>query len=156
MHRLSVRFVATASRFHEPYQLSRMQTAFLVPFFGCGALMDPTRGDFVAGLGDVTATSALRRLLLQIRTTPEGRQLIETKPIICDEVLALARLRALSPETFGYQYTQFMDRHNFSADERASVKFMVDTDAAYGKRDCDKTYCMYSADDSIMPSNFLC
>jgi hypothetical protein len=40
-----------------PYKLSLAQRAFLVPYFGIGAITDPRRGDLVAGTGDATSQS---------------------------------------------------------------------------------------------------
>ena len=37
-----------------PYTLSSSQRAFLLTYFGLGSLIDPTRGDLIAGLGDIT------------------------------------------------------------------------------------------------------
>jgi hypothetical protein len=61
--RLSLRQMSTLSPpYFVPYNLSIIQRAFLIPYFGLGALSDPRRGDLVAGLGDATGEEQLERI----------------------------------------------------------------------------------------------
>jgi hypothetical protein len=50
------RALSSANALGDPYRLSILQRAVLVPYFGLGSLMDPKRGDLVAGSVDVTAS----------------------------------------------------------------------------------------------------
>lgn len=115
----------------KPYKLSTLQRAFLIPYFGVRALLDPSRGDLVAGLGDVSSDPVLQGLMRELRRSPSGRQLLKEKPLITRENMQLERLRALPEESLGRQYAAFMDKHDFSADERSPVRFMTDEEAAY-------------------------
>lgn len=121
----------SVGRFHLPYKLSALQRSFLIPYFGIGALLDPTRGDLVAGFGDVTAGLVLKNLHKKIASTEEGRALLRDKPLITEESLNLPKLRALPDNAFGKGYTKYMDDHHFSANERSEVRFMTDPNLAY-------------------------
>jgi hypothetical protein len=59
-------------RYFEPYRLSPLQRAFLVPYFAAGSIADPERGDLVAGLGDATAEEALEVLRRKLLQSKEG------------------------------------------------------------------------------------
>lgn len=120
-----------ASRYFLPYKLSLAQRAFLVPYFGVGALLNPVRGDLVAGFGDVTAGPMLQRLHEKLKSSPAGRELLRNKPLITENNLSTPLLRGLSDGTFGKLYIEFMDHHGYSADERSEVRFMMDPDLAY-------------------------
>ena len=45
-------------------RMSLAQKAFLGPYFGVRAIMDPTRGDMVAALGDTLGERAARTMLV--------------------------------------------------------------------------------------------
>ena len=102
----------------DPYNLSSLQRLALIPYFGIGSLMDPTRGDLVAGFGDVTGTLALKKLTGVIKRSGAGRVMLSKKPHITSSTLNLDYLRNLPDSTFGRKYINFMDDHHFSADER--------------------------------------
>lgn len=126
------RSVVSNRQFMEPYGLTIAQRAFLIPYFGVGAIMDPTRGDLVAGFGDVLSSpSNLRKLKKRMQQTEEGRRILREKPLITEKGLDMDSLRRLPTDTLGYNYAMFMDEHGFSADERSKVRFMQDPDLAY-------------------------
>ena len=130
--RQTLRGFLTARKFMEPYKLSIGQRAFLVPMFGFGALMDPSRGDLVAGFGDVlSSTSNLRKLKRRMQQTGEGARILREKPLITEAGLDMEALRKMPPDSMGYNYAMFMDEHGFSADERSKVRFMTSPDLAY-------------------------
>eukprot|EP01031_Cornospumella_fuschlensis_P042126 gene42126-51440_t len=118
-------------KYYEPYRLSLLQRAFLTPYFGVKAIMNPTRGDFVAGLGDVTSVAVIHRLKDQLVSSVTGKELLARKPLITVESLNLPNLRSLPEGTLGRGYVHYMDSHGFSADERSIVRFMDDPDLAY-------------------------
>lgn len=114
------------------YKLSGLQRALLIPYFSAQSLLQPTRGEFIAGLGDVTSSrETLRTLKKKILLTPNGQKLFEDKPIITESSLNYPFLRTLPDNTLGREYVRFMDEHGFSADERSKVNFHVDPDEAY-------------------------
>lgn len=114
-----------------PYKLSFFQRSFLVPFFGLGALNDPTRGDLVAGLGDVTASKSLERMCEKIKSTATGRTILERRPLVSTDSIDFNKLRSLESHTFGFAYAKFMDKHSYSPDERAVVRFQTNPEHAY-------------------------
>lgn len=118
-------------RFFEPYRLSLVQRAFLAPYFGFNAILDPTRGDMVAGLGDVTGLAALQNMRDRMRSSEAGRALLRDKPLVSSESLDLPRLESLPEGTLGRGYWAYMSSHGFSADARPNVRFMDDPDIAY-------------------------
>ena len=103
----------------------------MIPYFGIGALLDPTRGDLVAGFGDVTAGFVLKNLHKKMIASESGRTLLREKPLITEDSMNLPKLRTLPETTFGKGYATFMDHHGFSADERSEVRFMTNPDQAY-------------------------
>ena len=114
-----------------PYSLTSPQRAFLLTYFGIGSLLDPTRGDLVAGLGDITSERQLKKIHTLLNRTQYGRQLLIDKPIISEKSLDVNKLRELPNNTLGKLYINFMDEHGFSADERSKVRFINDPDVAY-------------------------
>lgn len=116
---------------YDPYKLSVLQRAVLIPYMGIGALMDPTRGDLVAGLGDVTAMRSLKKLTANMKNSTAGRSLLTKKPFISTASLNPVELREMPPGSLGKEYIEFMDHHHFSADDRSLVRFMNDPDEAY-------------------------
>ena len=114
-----------------PYSLSSSQRAFLLTYFGIGSLVDPTRGDLVAGLGDITGENQLKKMHQILNRTQSGRNLLKDKPLITKESLDVTRLRSLSSNTLGNLYINFMDKHGFSADERSKVRYISNPDIAY-------------------------
>jgi ubiquinone biosynthesis protein COQ4 len=114
-----------------PARLSRIQKLVLIPYFGLGSLVDPTRGDLVAGLGDVTAESALRNLYQLQISTPEGKLLFQRKPLITSELVTTEMNDKLSVDSLGYSYYNFMAEHDFFHKQRTIVRFIEDPELAY-------------------------
>jgi ubiquinone biosynthesis protein COQ4 len=112
------RALSSANALGDPYRLSILQRAVLVPYFGLGSLMDPKRGDLVAGLGDVTASPALTKLTAAMKQNAAGQQLLANKPFLSSANLDPVELRKMPAKTLGKEYIDFMDSHHFSADER--------------------------------------
>eukprot|EP01039_Chlorochromonas_danica_P003668 gene3668-4014_t len=118
-------------RYFEPYRLSLLQRAFLIPYFSAGAILDPTRGEMVAGLGDVTNCQAVQRMKDSLMQSEAGRSLLQRKPLVTEKSLDYPALRQLPEGSLGRGYVLYMDSHGFSADERPPVRFMEDEDLAY-------------------------
>jgi ubiquinone biosynthesis protein COQ4 len=118
-------------KYFVPYNLSLPQRAFLVNYYAWGSLMDPKRGDLVAGLGDTTSPIALQAIHKQMMSNPGGRKLLKTKPLISEDTLKQYDLANLPHDSFGKAYVQFMGEHGFSADERSPVRYISDPELAY-------------------------
>ena len=103
----------------------------LIPYFGLGALLDPTRGDLVAGLGDITAERALKLIQTRMDRNCEGRRLLRDKPYITQHTLNQNKLSQLPEGSLGFEYYHYMREHGFNADERTPVRFIQDPDLKY-------------------------
>mmetsp|Transcript_35856 Transcript_35856/g.33957 ORF Transcript_35856/g.33957 Transcript_35856/m.33957 type:complete len:251 (-) Transcript_35856:49-801(-) len=129
---LSQRQMSTLSpSYFIPYNLSIMQRAFLIPYFGLGAITDPRRGDLVAGLGDATGEPQLQKIKASLLLTAAGRKLMIEKPLITKQSLKSVSVEPFPEKSLGHKYTEFMKHHDFSADERTVVRFISDPDTAY-------------------------
>lgn len=119
------------NKYYEPYKLSILQRAFLVPYYSIGSILDPNKGDRIAGLGDVTSPVASKFMKKVFLSNIEGRKLLKDKPLITNKELNIYKLRTLPDNTLGRVYMNYMDSHAFSADERPTVKYHDDPELAY-------------------------
>ena len=187
----------SALKYHLPYRLSGLQKLFLLPYFGCKVLNDPTRGDLVAAIGfllthsvthsfihslthllthlltnlltrsliysltllngfylllirfllfsgDMTGEFQLQRLKSALLRHPKGVELLSTRPLISTDLVNPLELQRLPPHSLGNHYSTFMLKHNFSADERSKVKYIMDADLAYIMTRCVRYLRIYS------------
>eukprot|EP00916_Digyalum_oweni_P013286 GHVL01021794.1.p1 GENE.GHVL01021794.1~~GHVL01021794.1.p1 ORF type:complete len:235 (-),score=42.10 GHVL01021794.1:215-919(-) len=95
-----------------------------------GAIMNPERGDLVACLGDVTSFYALKMMRNNMIEDDEGREILLKKPLINDQI-DYEYLRGLPDKTLGREYTRFMDKFGFKAEDRESVKYINDEELSY-------------------------
>ncbi len=104
------------------------QKASLALYFGVGAIVNPRRGDLVAGLGDITAEVALKSLRHKLIGTDDGQILLKEKHLVDNKLL---RNKSFCVGTLGFQYSQYMELHGFNANERSAVRFIEDPELAY-------------------------
>jgi len=95
------------------------------------SLSDPERSDMVAVLGETTGPIALHRMHRQMMSDAIGREILFKKPRVTELSLNVRRLRSLPANTFGAAYARFMDERGFTADSRAPVKYIEDSELAY-------------------------
>lgn len=93
------------------YPLDLAQRMFLGPVSAVSALLQPTRGDMVATLGEVTGTAALRHMLKQMKSEESGRQILQEKPVVSESTVDTATLIKLPEDTMGHQYARYMLSH---------------------------------------------
>ena len=110
-------------------KLSSLQKAFMVPYFGIGSLLDPKRADLVAGLGDATSDNALNKILHLFRHDPNGQILLTERPQITSSIFKAHK--SFPPNSLGLHYFHFMEKHNFSSDDRSPVRFIEDPEKHY-------------------------
>ncbi|PFH31119.1 coenzyme q (ubiquinone) biosynthesis protein coq4 protein [Besnoitia besnoiti] len=96
-----------------------------------GALARPTEDEHVATLSEVTSDGALERLHRQMWEHPDGRRILEKKPLLDDRFLDYAALRKLPQHTLGWAYMQFMDGNELHAGARQPVRFVDDPELSY-------------------------
>lgn len=94
------------------------------------ALVDPSRGDMIALLGELSGEPALRRLAARMAAHPEGAALLAARPRI-RRATVQAAVDAAPPGSFGEAYGVYLQRHGFSPDERADVVAIADPTLAY-------------------------
>ena len=124
--------VSKLARWFEPYGLTHAQRLFLLPYFGVQSVLDPTKGHAVAGFNDaINASPFTGALLRKLQASPEGRALLQAKPLYSSENLNVADLQGLPEGSMGRAYAKFMTSHAFSPDDRAKVRFTLDPELAY-------------------------
>lgn len=93
------------------------------------ALANPARADLVALVGDLTSGPTLRLLVNRMRSSDEGREMLESlSPLRFPEggSAALPTLRDLPDGTLGREYARFMDKRGFNPEGRPEVRFVED------------------------------
>lgn len=94
-------------------------------------VVDPSRGDMIALLGELTAGAALPSIRDRMAATEEGRGILRDRPRIRVDRIDMEALAQLPAGTFGREYAQYLSRHGFSPDERHEVQFVADPELAY-------------------------
>ncbi|VDK78930.1 unnamed protein product [Litomosoides sigmodontis] len=111
---------------------SALQKGILAFGSAATALLNPTRADMVATMGE---TTAFRRILEKICQRMEsdvcGRKILRDRPRITNATVDLNYLRTLPRGTLGKEYSIFLERLGTTPDERPSVKFVDDDDLVY-------------------------
>lgn len=95
------------------------------------ALIDPTRDDMIANLGETTGHMALASMRDRMRQHAVGSEILHDRPRITAKGLDLPRLRLLPQGTLGRTYVDFMDMQGITTDSRRSVRFVDDEELAY-------------------------
>ena len=119
------------NNFFQPHRLSVTQRLLAFPYLALNSIADPTRGEMVAGLGDLTGYYSLRSMQRDMKKSPYGVELLKRKTVISSDSLNFSELRGLPDGTLGKTYSIFMESHNFKADERPPVRFVDDEELAY-------------------------
>jgi len=114
-----------------PYKFSVAQKLFAGGYYAFGAFLDPTRGDFVAGLGDVTGENAAQSIVRKMRLSESGLFLLKEKPLLNCSNLVPDDLKQMEEGSLGRLYLDYMEENGFSADERDPVHYIRDPNAAY-------------------------
>ncbi|XP_063172373.1 ubiquinone biosynthesis protein COQ4 homolog, mitochondrial isoform X2 [Candoia aspera] len=110
---------------------SLLQKGLLTAGSAFMALYNPYRHDMVAVLGETTGSLALKNLWEQMKTHPEGSQVLQERPRIRLSTLDVAGLRALPDGTFGREYIRFLDDNRVSPDTRMPARFVDNEELAY-------------------------
>jgi ubiquinone biosynthesis protein COQ4 len=104
-------------------------------FVGVGAaitgFIDPSRGDMIALLGELTGESALLRLRDAMLADEEGRRILLDRPRVRMNTVNMTFLRSLPNNTFGAAYAKYMDKYSFSPDERTEARLVTDDTLRY-------------------------
>ncbi|CAG8445909.1 12598_t:CDS:2 [Ambispora gerdemannii] len=98
------------------------------------ALLDPSREDMVATLGETTGTIFLERIRDKMLQDKTGRRILRDQPIINTQTIDLNFLRQLPKTTFGSVYVGFLDKYQVTPDTRTKVQYIDDPELAYVMR----------------------
>ncbi|CAM9532375.1 unnamed protein product [Discosporangium mesarthrocarpum] len=108
-----------------------LQRVAIAGYAATSALLNPERADMVAALGEMTGRVALERLYRTMLADPEGRKVLQARPVINEATVDLPALAELPNGTLGRAYSDFMGKHGFSPDSRSRVHYVDDPDLAY-------------------------
>lgn len=111
--------------------LTNLQKSLLAVGSAFTAIIDPYRHDLVADFGETTGHSALKYMISKMRSSEEGRRVLNEKPRLRSDVVDYERLRSLPDNTFGYRYAKFYEDNKVSPDTRKIVQFVDDAELAY-------------------------
>ncbi|XP_055376765.1 ubiquinone biosynthesis protein COQ4 homolog, mitochondrial [Condylostylus longicornis] len=112
-------------------KLSSTQKYILSFGSSLAALIDPTRHDMIACLGETTGVSALQTIYENMNSSTEGKLILIDKPRINTKTVNLSELKNLAENTFGRNYIKFLDDNKVTPDSRMDVRFMDDPELAY-------------------------
>ncbi len=107
------------------------QKSLAFVYAGISAWFDPRRDDMIALLGETTGTIALRQMRKAMMSCPDGRRVLELKPVLSNASIRSAGLEYMPVGSFGKAYTDFMAINGFNADERRPVTLVDDEELAY-------------------------
>ncbi|XP_045200588.1 ubiquinone biosynthesis protein COQ4 homolog, mitochondrial-like isoform X2 [Mercenaria mercenaria] len=116
-------------RGHRP--TSMFQKVLLTTGSALMSLYDPSRGDMIATLGDVTADSALKYIKQKMEGDSVGQQILLEQPVINTQTVSIDYLGSLPENTFGKEYWRFLSKHGFSPDARLPVHYVDDPELVY-------------------------
>jgi ubiquinone biosynthesis protein COQ4 len=95
------------------------------------AMLDPTRGDMIAVLGETTGGPALQRMHTQMKDCASGRLILKNRPRIRKGTVESWNLELLPDGSLGRAYLDFMQSHGYDADSRAEVQYVESEELAY-------------------------
>ncbi|KAK3762549.1 hypothetical protein RRG08_006973 [Elysia crispata] len=107
------------------------QKTLLAVGSGIACMINPARDDMICALGETTGPIALRYMHRKMLADPEGRQILEEKPVINTDTVDVDYLGTLPEGTFGKEYWYFLEENHFSPDARRPVNFIDDPDLVY-------------------------
>ena len=79
----------------------------------------------------MTSEMQLKRLKTILLRHSKGVELLSNRPLISNDVMKHVVNEELSPRSLGKYYFHFMSKHDFQADDRSKVKYIMDADLAY-------------------------
>lgn len=95
------------------------------------SLLDPSRDDMIATLGETTGTWALQSIKEKMEADPTGQRILTEQPVINTNTVSIDYLGSLPEGTFGKKYWHFLSKNGFSPDARLPIHFVDDPELKY-------------------------
>lgn len=96
-----------------------------------GLLVNPSRGDWLSVLTQVSSFPNIDRLVGQMRATHEGRRLLVARPSINSRTVDLDALWALPDGTFGKEWVRWLRANRVGPDGRCEARHMPTLETRY-------------------------
>jgi ubiquinone biosynthesis protein COQ4 len=109
-------------------------------------MRDSTRTNEIHHVEEITGRPRYRRVLSELRATPEGQRILADRPELSSRQVDYDRLRALPDTTLGGAYVRHLDRNGITADYQAApTEFVADPEMAYLMRRFRQTHDVWHA-----------
>ncbi|KAL8710204.1 MAG: hypothetical protein Q9220_005135 [cf. Caloplaca sp. 1 TL-2023] len=133
-------------RYEGHVPLNVTEKAALVVGSAITSLLDPSRHDLIATLGETTATPySIYRLRDAMLSSATGRRILRDRPRITSETMSMEHLRTLPRNSVGQAYASWLDREGVSPDTRDQVKYIDDEECAYVMQRYRESHDFYHA-----------
>ena len=109
-------------------------------------LADSNQTSEIHRVEEITGRPRYRRLLDELRATPDGQRLLADRPELSSEQVDYAALRRLPASTLGGAYVRHLDDNKITADyQAAKTRHIDDPDMAYLMRRFRQTHDVWHA-----------
>jgi ubiquinone biosynthesis protein COQ4 len=109
-------------------------------------MADSTKTHEIHRVEEITGRPRYRRVLAELRSSPEGRRLLAERPELSSDRVDYDALRALPATTLGGAYARHLDGNGITADyQAAATRHVDDPDLAYLMRRFRQTHDVWHA-----------
>jgi ubiquinone biosynthesis protein COQ4 len=109
-------------------------------------LADSTKTHEIHRVEEITGRPRYRRILAEMRATPEGQRLLRDRPELASDRVDYDKLRVLPATTLGGAYVRHLDGNHITADyQAAATRHVDDPDMAYLMRRFRQTHDVWHA-----------
>lgn len=123
-----------------------LQDAYRVGQAVVRVLGDSTKTHEIHRVEEITGRPRYRRLMAEMKSTPEGRRLLAERPELSSDHVDYDRLRTLPASTLGGAYVRHLDDNGLSADyQAAATRHVDDPEMAYLMRRFRQTHDVWHA-----------
>ncbi|EFA00400.2 Ubiquinone biosynthesis protein COQ4 homolog, mitochondrial-like Protein [Tribolium castaneum] len=152
---ISTNFDKFESDFHKNHiPINDFQRGLLAMGSALMSLVDPFRHDMIACLGETAGMSAITYMKQKMESSPEGAEILKSRPRINSKTVDLNKLRTFPEGTLGRVYVKWLDDNNVTPDSRMAVQFVDDIDCAYVLQRYREAHDLFHA-VLEMPTNML-
>ncbi|BET02400.1 Cytosolic Fe-S cluster assembly factor NUBP2 homolog [Nesidiocoris tenuis] len=145
-------FVSDFNQHH--IQTSWLQKVILSVGSATVSMMDPSRGDMIATLGETTGRSALKYMKNRMEQSSEGADILRHQPRISSKTVDMDKLAKLPENTVGKVYYDWLVQNKVTPDSRLPVQFVDDVELAFVMQRYREVHDLVHA-VLYMPTNML-